>query len=91
MNNLRMLTSKQVMEHFGPKPTVDSWYHYTSLDAIINGIIVQNPKPQEEICLWATHSLYMNDPSEFSMGVSLIDSIYNSVLKYFENDQIITH
>lgn len=76
MNNLRMLTSKQVMEHFGPKPTVDSWYHYTSLDAIINGIIVRNPEPQKEICLWATHSQYMNDPLEFSMGVSLIDSMY---------------
>lgn len=77
MNNLRMLTSKQVMEYFGAQPTVDSWYHYTSLDALINGIIGQNPEPQKEICLWATHSQYMNDPSEFSMGISLIDSMYD--------------
>lgn len=74
-----MLNTKQMNEQIGLIPTVDSWYHYTSLDAIKNGIIVQNPEPQEEICLWATHSQYMNDPSEFSMGVFLIDSIYDSL------------
>lgn len=49
-------------------------YHYTSLDALINGIIVTNPKQYEEICLWASHSDYMNDKSEIKFSSELIDN-----------------
>ena len=81
-----MLTAKQIIEHFGPSSTVNSWYHYTSIDAIINGIIVQNPKPQKEICLWATHNRYMNDPSEFSIGSSLVEGMIREIKNRFHID-----
>ena len=39
-------------------------YHYTTLDALINGIIDDN-----KICLWATKSEYLNDLSEKKLGI----------------------
>lgn len=48
-------------------------YHYTTIDALVNGIIVLNPNPYEEICLWATHSDYLNDKTEIKFSSKLID------------------
>ncbi len=51
-------------------------YHYTSIDALFGGIIVKdNPKPNREICLWATNCLYMNDPKELDTGIQFAHEI----------------
>lgn len=56
-------------------------YHYTSLDALINGIIVPNPIQYKEICLWATHSDYLNDKTEITFSSDLV----NNKIKKFCN------
>lgn len=48
-------------------------YHYTTLDALLNGII-SNSK-DEKLTFWATNSNLMNDPEELKMD-----------LKYFVED-----
>lgn len=48
-------------------------YHYTSLDALLNGIIVKEPVMFNEICMWATHSYFLNDKSEIKYSSELID------------------
>lgn len=51
-------------------------YHYTSVDALLGGIIVKDkPRPGKEICLWATNCRYMNDPKEFSTGIQLANEV----------------
>ena len=54
-------------------------YHYTSVDALLGGIIVKNkPEPGKEICLWATNCRYMNDPEELNTGIQFANKIFNS-------------
>lgn len=63
---------------------IDTIYQYTSIDALFNGIIVKEPKKEgEEISLWASNYLYMNDPSEIAAGQEYV----NEILKeYFIED-----
>lgn len=58
-----------------------SIYHYTDLSALINGIIVQEPKEGKEICLWATRCTHMNDKKELKEG---LQSAIHSLLESFE-------
>ena len=64
---------------------VDIIHHYTNIEALFNGIIVKEPKKEgEEICLWASNCLYMNDRSEMIAGQEYV----NKVLKeYFIEDE----
>lgn len=71
----RQLTYQEANKYFGPDNSVKYLYHYTTIDALVNGIIVPSPKNGEEICLRATHNQYMNDPLEFQWGVSLLENI----------------
>jgi hypothetical protein len=48
-------------------------YHYTSLDALFNGILVAAPEKLGEICLWATHSDYLNDKYEIKSCSEMIE------------------
>jgi len=43
-------------------------YQYTNIEALFNGIIVKEPKKNKEICLWASHYMYLNDPTEIETG-----------------------
>lgn len=49
-------------------------YQYTSMEALFNGIIVKNEHivVGNEICLWASKSVYMNDPTEIKSGNDFI-------------------
>ena len=65
-------------------------YQYTNIEALFNGIIVKEPKKtNEEICLWASHYMYLNDPTE----IAIIQEYINEILdKYFvekDNDKTI--
>lgn len=42
-------------------------YHYTSIDAFM-GIFGNCTKANQKITIWATHSMYLNDPTEFKLG-----------------------
>ena len=73
------LSYQEANKFFGPNSSVKYLYHYTTLEAFVNGIIVKSPKKGEEIGLWATHNQYMNDPTEFKSGVELLDAIINAL------------
>lgn len=47
-------------------------YHYTSLNALVDGIIVDKPNSGEEICLWVSRYTHLNDPTEIENGISSI-------------------
>lgn len=60
-------------------------YQYTNIEALFNGIIVKEPKRKgEEICLWASNYLYMNDTSEIAAGQEYVNKILN---EYFIEDE----
>ncbi len=61
-----------VDKYFGPTTDVKSFYHYTTLDALCNGIIVTNPIEGQEFCLRATRCDFMNDPNEVKYGVKFL-------------------
>ena len=42
-------------------------YHYTSIDAFM-GIFENCTKTNQKITMRATHSMYLNDPTEFKLG-----------------------
>lgn len=54
---------------------VDTFYHYTTIDALINGIIPTKPKKGKEVCLRATHNRFVNDPEEIIKGARLYAQI----------------
>lgn len=54
---------------------VDTFYHYTTIDALINGIISEKPKKGREVCLRATHSRFVNDPEEIIKGARLFAQV----------------
>lgn len=45
-------------------------YYYTDIDALLNGIIVDNPAQDKEICLWATRCTHLNDKKELVEGIN---------------------
>ena len=47
-------------------------FHYTNIDAVINGIIVENPEKDKEILLKATRWTHLNDKNELKSGLELI-------------------
>lgn len=59
-------------------------YQYTDTEALFNGIVVKEPKKEgEEICLWASNYLYMNDPNEIATGQKYVDELLK---EYFIED-----
>ncbi len=83
---LQQLSYQEANKFFGPDSSVKYLYHYTTVEALVNGIIVKSPHKGEEIGLWATHNQYMNDPKEFQWGVSLLDKICNEIEKQYGLD-----
>ena len=76
-----MLTPEQANQYFGPALSVQTWYHYTSIEALINGIIVSKPEMGREISLRVTHNQYMNDPTEFVIGENLLKEVTEQLQK----------
>ena len=50
-------------------------YYYTDINAFLNGIIVKDPLPNKEICLWATRSTHLNDKNELIEGLNQMSKI----------------
>lgn len=75
-NNLDSKLVSFLQKYIVPNDTIV--YHYTCIDALFGGIIVNdNPQPDKEICLWATNCLYMNDPEELSSGMQLAHDVFD--------------
>ena len=64
---------------------VTTIYHYTTIEALTNGIIVNNAIKDKEICLWASNCEYMNDPDEVKTGYQFLNKIIGSYLDNKEN------
>ena len=60
-------------------------YHYTDSEALLNGIIVPNPNPEEEICLRATRWTHLNDKEEIESGLKLIGEDTTERLKFLSD------
>lgn len=58
-------------------PDAEILYHYTSIEALFGGIIVQQPQTDKEICLWTSNCQYMNDPEELNTGIQFASEILN--------------
>lgn len=50
-------------------------YYYTDIDALLNGIIVDNPEQDKEICLWATRCTHLNDKKELVEGIDKLKKL----------------
>ena len=62
-------------------------YQYTNIEALFNGIIVKAPnKIDEDICLWASHYKYLNDPSEIVIGLKYFEEILNYFIEKENNE-----
>jgi hypothetical protein len=66
------LTEKWLLENvekkLGCPPNVKTIYHYTTVEALVNGIIREDAEKGKEICFRATHINYLNDYEEFSVA-----------------------
>lgn len=64
------------------------YYHYSSLEALVGGIILPEPLPPmenppynpsipqaQQVCLWASDSRYMNDKDECRFGLKVVGSL----------------
>lgn len=66
---------KKYIDKFTVKPeAVAEMYHYTTIEALFNGILVKEATPQKEICLRASDARYMNDPTEMKVGFDFLES-----------------
>lgn len=52
--------------------TKEYLYYYCTLETLVNGILVENPKPNNEVCIWATRWSHMNDKQEIKSGLDLL-------------------
>lgn len=49
-------------------------YHYTSIEGFM-GIFSKCTKENPKITMWATHSMYLNDPTEYKFGKSICQKL----------------
>lgn len=81
------LEISEINKLYGVEDDVDYLYHYTTVDALVNGIVVKNPKKGEELCLWATNSQYMNDPEELKEGIRILSTFYSELNKLLNENK----
>lgn len=92
MDNLEQTLIDLIDRHLSADLGVNTFYHYTSLDALINGIILDKPKNGKEISLRATHCRYLNDEIEVMIGAKIQQKILSQLQSYrgeISFDQII--
>ena len=55
-------------------------YHYTSLEALVNGILEAHREEGKEVVLRATSLAYMNDPNEVITGAKVASHVLQNVI-----------
>ena len=63
---------------------IERIYHYTTLDTLLNGLIVKNPTEGDEICLWGTEASCLNDFTELKTGANFLMDISEKHFFRFE-------
>lgn len=63
---------------------IDRIYHYTTLDVLLNGLVVKNPIDGSEICLWGTEASCLNDFTELRIGSNFLMDIMEKHFARFE-------
>ena len=77
------------IQEYLKKPNMSSGlYHYTSIEALYNGIIQQDCKLGQEICLRATNVLYLNDKEEIKIGISFIEDFIEKYIVKTEEKKL---
>lgn len=71
----KLLPLKNYINSMLEKPNNSDIYHYTTIEALYNGILRKEAKVDEEICLRSTSALYLNDPEEIKIGLSFIEKL----------------
>lgn len=67
-------------------------YYYTDIDALLNGIIPNNPQENEEICLWATRCTHLNDKNELKEGLEQLNKIVKPhVVERLQEEVSVSH
>ena len=62
-------------------------YHYTSIDGLL-GMLKECSKDNPYITMWATHSMFLNDPSEYKCGKDVCKRALLEVEDELEIDKI---
>lgn len=73
MDKLRQNILDYIDQYLSAEPNVETFYHYTTINALRDGIIVKSPQEGKEVCLRATHRKYLNDTQELMCGI--IDAV----------------
>ena len=70
--------------------------YYTDMATFLNGIVVNKPEPNKEICLWASRYSYLNDEEELRNGLERLkimgapDYLVNGLSQMHSKDHIIS-
>lgn len=73
------LVPEQVNKYLAPQEHLTHLYHYTTMEALVNGIIGLSRKTGKELCLRATHAQYLNDPTELKNGKDCQRQIFTKI------------
>ena len=65
---------------FHPEPTKELLYHYTNIEGLY-GILSTN-------CLWASNINYINDSTEYSYGIGLLNDVLNRTINNIQDDTL---
>ncbi len=89
-------SQKELIDTFAPQIGLNGLYHYTTIDALINGIIGTSNIHDEEVCFWATHCKYLNDPEELKQGAELVKAVCENLndkftIEYSNGQSIFTN
>lgn len=63
---------------------IERIYHYTTLDVLLNGLIVKNPTESNEVCLWGTEASCLNDFTELKTGSRFLLDVMEKHFVRFE-------
>lgn len=67
MDTFELSCINYIDKHLSAPIGVNTFYHYTTMEAL-EGILCEHPEKGKEVCLWATHNRYFNDPEELKTG-----------------------
>jgi hypothetical protein len=86
MDTLELSCIDYIDKHLSAPIGVNTFYHYTTMEAL-DGILREHPQKGKEICLWATHNRYFNDPEELITGAWMQSEILYNLRPEFPRDE----
>lgn len=74
-------------KHISAPLEIETFYHYTTMDALLNGIIRKDSKDSGYVCLRATHNRFFNDPSELIPGALIQEQLLEMLSKDISHEE----